>query len=83
MAAASQHTMGMNLRRMRSNQHPVQADLCFVTSVPIADVVAHLAACGVEIIEGPVCRTGAVSELKSVYLRDPDGNLIEVANRVG
>jgi hypothetical protein len=45
-----------------------------VTSVPIAEV-AHLAACGVEIIEGPVPRTGAISPLESVYLRDLDGNL--------
>lgn len=66
-------------------RHPVpgSADLCFITSVPIAEVVAHLEACVVEIIEGPVRRTGTISQLESVYLRDPDGNLIEVANRVG
>jgi len=65
-------------------RHPVpgSADLCFITSVPIAEVIAYLNTCGVEIIEGPVRRTGAISQLESVYLRDPDGNLIEVSRRV-
>jgi catechol 2,3-dioxygenase-like lactoylglutathione lyase family enzyme len=45
-------------------------------------VVAHLTACGVGIIEGPVERSGAVGRLRSVYFRDPDGNLIEVSNEL-
>jgi catechol 2,3-dioxygenase-like lactoylglutathione lyase family enzyme len=57
-------------------------DLCFVTSVPLAQVIAHLAACGVPILEGPVARTGARGPIRSVYFRDPDLNLIEVSNYV-
>ena len=55
------------------------ADLCLLTSDPIEDVVAHLLACGVDIVEGPVARTGARGPITSVYLRDPDRNLIEIS----
>ena len=57
-------------------------DVCFVTSVPIADVTAHLQKNEVMIIDGPVRRTGAVGTLVSVYFRDPDLNLIEVSNYI-
>lgn len=57
------------------------ADLCFLTDIALDDVISHLAACGVAVEEGPVPRTGATGPIRSVYLRDPDGNLIEVANR--
>ncbi|MED4582913.1 VOC family protein [Brevibacillus choshinensis] len=62
-------------------QHPVpgSADLCFLTSVPLEQVVQHVESCGVAIIEGPVQRTGATGPILSVYLRDPDGNLIELS----
>jgi len=59
---------------------PGSADLCFVTSVPIRDVITHLASCDVNLLEGPVHRTGARGPMVSVYFRDPDGNLIEVSN---
>jgi catechol 2,3-dioxygenase-like lactoylglutathione lyase family enzyme len=59
------------------------ADLCFITSTPLAEVAAHLAACGVAVIEGPVQRTGATGPIMSVYFRDPDMNLIEVSNYIG
>jgi len=61
---------------------PGSADLCFITAVPLTAVMAHLRAAGVEIIEGPVSRTGARGPILSVYFRDPDLNLIEVANYV-
>ena len=59
---------------------PGSADICFVTSAPIDDVITHLVSCGVTLLEGPVKRTGAKGSMVSVYFRDPDGNLIEVSN---
>jgi catechol 2,3-dioxygenase-like lactoylglutathione lyase family enzyme len=61
---------------------PGSADLCFLTSVPLAEVIVHLQACAVAIIEGPVERVGATGPILSVYFRDPDLNLIEVSNRL-
>ena len=56
-------------------------DFCLITATPIMQVQAHLLACGVMIELGPVPRTGAVGKLNSIYFRDPDGNLVEVANQ--
>jgi catechol 2,3-dioxygenase-like lactoylglutathione lyase family enzyme len=59
---------------------PGSADVCFVTSVALADVLSHLKSCGVNLIGGPVRRDGAKGTMTSVYFRDPDMNLIEVSN---
>jgi len=56
------------------------ADLCFISDTPVEQVIAHLASCGVKVEEGPVTRTGAMGPIRSVYFRDPDGNLLEVSN---
>jgi catechol 2,3-dioxygenase-like lactoylglutathione lyase family enzyme len=65
-------------------QHPVpgSADFCLITSLPLDECIAHVQAQGVTILLGPVDRTGAISKLRSFYFRDPDQNLVEVANRV-
>ena len=55
-------------------------DLCFLTSSPPEQVVAHLKACGVGIEEGPVTKQGARGAIRSVYCRDPDGSLIEISS---
>ncbi len=55
------------------------ADLCFISATPLEQVVQELEAAGVEIIEGIVPRTGAMGPIRSVYVRDPDGNLIEIS----
>lgn len=57
-------------------------DICFITETPIHEVVSHLTSCNVKIVKGPVKRTGATCPLLSIYIHDPDGNLIELANRV-
>ena len=58
------------------------ADLCFIVSERVESLQTKLVQLGVEIIEGPVVRTGANGPLRSIYIRDPDGNLIELSNRV-
>jgi catechol 2,3-dioxygenase-like lactoylglutathione lyase family enzyme len=59
---------------------PGSADICFVTLVPVSEVIAHLNSCGVRLIGGPVERNGARGMMTSVYFRDPDLNLVEVSN---
>ncbi len=59
---------------------PGSADLCFITSIPLPDVEKHLSACSIPIVDGPVQRTGATGKLLSIYLRDPDNNLLEISN---
>ena len=56
------------------------ADVCFVTSVSLSEVISHLKSCGVKLIAGPMERDGARGIMTSVYFRDPDMNLIEVSN---
>jgi phosphoribosylamine-glycine ligase len=59
---------------------PGSGDLCFITETPLAEVVAHLDTCGVPIVAGPGPRAGAIGKIQSVYIRDPDNNLIEISN---
>lgn len=59
---------------------PGSLDLCFITQTPLTQVIEHLQACSVDIIEGPVNKTGARGPMLSIYFRDPDDNLIEVSN---
>lgn len=61
---------------------PGALDLCFIASVPLDTVIARLNALQATIVEGPVMRTGASSKIRSVYLRDPDLNLIEISELV-
>ncbi|MET3497165.1 VOC family protein [Variovorax boronicumulans] len=58
---------------------PGALDLCFIASVPLDEVIATLKEKRVPIVEGPVERTGATARIRSVYLRDPDLNLIEIS----
>jgi catechol 2,3-dioxygenase-like lactoylglutathione lyase family enzyme len=55
------------------------ADMCFLTDMPLTDWTAHLATHNIHIEQGPVARTGATGPILSIYLRDPDGNLVEIA----
>jgi catechol 2,3-dioxygenase-like lactoylglutathione lyase family enzyme len=73
------HQAGREFEPKASRPTPGSADLCFVTTTPVEEVAAHLAAQGVAVEEGPVERTGALGPMRSVYLRDPDGNLLEIS----
>ena len=76
------HPAGREFEPKAQRPTPGSADLCFLTSLPLAQVQTHLAACGITVTEGPVQRTGAQGPILSVYFRDPDLNLIEVSNRL-
>lgn len=56
------------------------ADLCFITEMALEQVIEHFQDCGVELESGIVQRTGAMGSIASIYIRDPDGNLLEVSN---
>jgi len=74
------HQRGKEFEPKAHAPTPGSADLCFIAATPVADVLVHLESCGVAVLEGPVARTGAVGPITSVYFRDPDNNLIEVAS---
>jgi catechol 2,3-dioxygenase-like lactoylglutathione lyase family enzyme len=61
---------------------PGTLDLCFIAAVPLDQVMAKLKAASVPILEGPVMKTGAVAKLRSVYVRDPDLNLVEISEQI-
>ncbi len=73
------HQHGHEFEPKAAHPLPGSADLCFITRTPLDQVIAHLQVNSVPIIEGPVQRTGAIGSITSIYVRDPDGNLIEVA----
>ncbi len=70
---------GESARTTAAAASPGTHNLCFITAVRPQDVVAHLGTCGVSIVEGPAAKVGALGPVTSVYCRDPDGNLIEIA----
>jgi catechol 2,3-dioxygenase-like lactoylglutathione lyase family enzyme len=73
------HEHGKEFEPKAERPTPGSADFCLLTDSTLAEVVAELNRLGVSLVEGPVLRTGAVGEMDSVYIRDPDGNLVEVA----
>jgi len=77
------HQAGSEFEPKALRPMPGAIDLCFTTDVPLTAVAEHLRSESVEIELGPVDQLGARRALRSLYFRDPDGNLIEVANEVG
>jgi catechol 2,3-dioxygenase-like lactoylglutathione lyase family enzyme len=76
------HLAGREFEPHAGQPTPGSVDLCLLTDTPLDEVIADLGRAGVAIELGPVAKTGARRPLRSIYLRDPDGNLIEVANEV-
>lgn len=74
------HEAGKEFEPKARRPTPGSADICLIVEDGIADVMAELTAAGVRVEEGPVPRTGATGPITSCYLRDPDGNLIELSN---
>lgn len=76
------HQQGAEFQPHAATPAPGTADLCFLTSESLETWMLHLEARGVEVEEGPVMRSGAQGPLNSIYLRDPDGNLVEVSQQM-
>jgi catechol 2,3-dioxygenase-like lactoylglutathione lyase family enzyme len=74
------HQSGKEFEPKAVKPTPGSGDLCFIASTPLPEVIQHLKGEGIDIVEGPVARTGATGPMQSVYFRDTDGNLIEVSN---
>ncbi len=73
------HVKGKEFEPKAHTPVPGALDLCFLASVPLDEVIARLQQLSIPIAEGPVMRTGATSRIRSIYLRDPDLNLIEIS----
>ena len=74
------HQQGREFEPKAAAPTPGSTDLCLVTLSRPQAVLAHLEACGVAVLDGPVRRTGALGPITSIYFRDPDANLIEVSS---
>lgn len=74
------HQKGREFEPRAANPVPGSADLCLIAAAPLESIVAYLAACDVPIEVGPVAKTGATGPIRSVYIRDPDRNLIEISS---
>ena len=76
------HQLGMEFEPRAEHVRAGSADLCLITDTPITQAIEQLQQQGVDLIAGPVNRSGAKGKIISAYLRDPDGNLLEVSNYI-
>jgi catechol 2,3-dioxygenase-like lactoylglutathione lyase family enzyme len=74
------HEAGKEFEPRAGTPTPGSADLCFITENEIGKVITEIEAHDIQLIEGPVERTGALGKINSIYIRDPDNNLIEISN---
>jgi len=75
------HLSGAEFKPHADHPKPGSADLCFLSETPLDAWLTHLAGHNIRPEQGPIARTGALGPITSIYLRDPDGNLIEIANQ--
>ena len=76
------HQLGNEFAPKAARPTSGSADLCFLSDTPLEDIITELQQAGIKILEGPVQRSGASGPIRSVYLRDPDGNLLEICNAI-
>ena len=74
------HQLGNEFEPNAARPTSGSADLCFLSDTPLEQIITELQQADIEILEGPVQRTGASGPIISIYLRDPDDNLIEISN---
>ena len=75
------HEKGREFSPRATLAEPGTLDVCFIAAVPLEEVIARLGSCKIDIIEGLVMKTGARGPIRSVYVRDPDGNLVEISEQ--
>jgi len=76
------HEVGKEYKPNAARSEPGSGDLCFLSDTPVTEWITHLRALGVTIEEGPGKRTGALGPIESIYVRDPDQNLVEISNQL-
>ncbi|MDF5721277.1 MAG: VOC family protein [Rhizonema sp. PD37] len=74
------HEHGNEIKPNAKNADTGTGDLCLIADTPLTDVIVHLIQCGIQLESDIIERTGATGKIRSIYIRDPDGNLLEISN---
>ena len=76
------HQVGCEFKPNAKTPTPGSADFCLITAETLADWITHLQSHNIDVEEGPITRTGAIGKIESIYVRDPDHNLIEISRYI-